>query len=654
MSFSENFDSYTLTGSANPLPDCWSRAGNTGSSYITTGSAAPMSASNRLYLYASGTTPTVAYATMPLISNLGANTHRLKFKAYASAASKTIDVGYLTTPGDVSTFQLIQTVNLPSTALANTQDFFIVPGTLATTTGNLCFKLAPTTLTTTVYIDDVVWEMQPPCNQPTALTATSITSSTATLSWTGDGTVYDIEIGELGFTPTGTPTFDDQTNDFEMESLTGNTSYSYYVRQDCGVNGTSIWVGPFTFKTLCDGVTTFSQNFDTAATGSTAAMPDCWFKGGNGSAYVTTGSVAPMTPSNRLYLFSSATAAPPTKGYVIMPLVTNANAQTHRLKFKAYSSTAAGKVLNVGYVTSPTDMNTYVNIADFSMPGTAAAAAQEFVLIPGSTLPAEAYLVFKNEQSTATAAIYIDDVIWEALPSCPEPNALTASLVTNNSATLSWGGLGTVFDIEWGLNGFVQGAGTPVDNVSNNYLLTGLLAQTTYQYYVRQECTSEQSIWVGPFTFTTQCDPATEYTMNFDSSPTGSAVAMPTCWGRLGSGSAYVTTGSVAPATPANRLYLYASSTTPSVAYAVMPTISNGSAGTHRLRFKAYASTANNTLSVGYLTDVTNAATYTEVGLVTLTTTTAATIKEYTVQPGMLPANAVALAFKTNPASGAT
>jgi hypothetical protein len=76
-------------------------------------------------------------------------------------------------------------------------------------------------------------------------------------------------------------------------------------------------------------------------------------------------------------------------------------------------------------------MNTYVNIADFSMPGTAAATAQEFVLIPGSTLPAEAYLVFKNDQATASAAIYIDDVIWEALPSCPEPNVLTASLITN-------------------------------------------------------------------------------------------------------------------------------------------------------------------------------------------------------------------------------
>src|SRR5690606_37882784 len=61
---------------------------------------------------------------------------------------------------------------------------------------------------------------------------------------------------------------------------------------------------------------------------------------------------------------------------------------------------------------------------------------------------------------------------------------------------------------------------TPSDGhtgVSNNYTLTGLEADTNYEYYVRQHCGEDgTSDWAGPFAFYTgYCIPTTTYTGSY-------------------------------------------------------------------------------------------------------------------------------------------
>src|SRR5690606_1869808 len=96
---------------------------------------------------------------------------------------------------------------------------------------------------------------------------------------------------------------------------------------------------------------------------------------------------------------------------------------------------------------------------------------------------------------------------WEGdLPTCLAPSGLSVDGVTFNTADLSWGGVGTLFDVEFGLEGFTP-TGTPSTGyagiTSNLVTLTGLTAETNYQYYVRQDCGTGQSLWSGPFTFFT-------------------------------------------------------------------------------------------------------------------------------------------------------
>ncbi len=90
---------------------------------------------------------------------------------------------------------------------------------------------------------------------------------------------------------------------------------------------------------------------------------------------------------------------------------------------------------------------------------------------------------------------------------CLSPSQLGANPITSSSASLIWTnnvpGV-SLFSIEWGLQGFTQGVGIPVNNIQSPYVLSGLSPTTTYDYFVKTNCgTNNSSSWAGPYTFTT-------------------------------------------------------------------------------------------------------------------------------------------------------
>lgn len=110
---------------------------------------------------------------------------------------------------------------------------------------------------------------------------------------------------------------------------------------------------------------------------------------------------------------------------------------------------------------------------------------------------------------SGTVSVVCDDIITQTFtigdcPDCSAPTNLSAGDLTFTSAELSWTGTTGLYNIEWGPQGFTQGSGTEVNNLTTNtYLLDEVLtAETYYDFYVLQNCgTNGLSAWAGPYTF---------------------------------------------------------------------------------------------------------------------------------------------------------
>jgi type IX secretion system substrate protein len=102
------------------------------------------------------------------------------------------------------------------------------------------------------WVDDVLVRETPTCVEPSAASFSSITTSSASFSWTPQGaeTLWDVELVDItaSGTPTGAPTASGVTNPHTFNALADGNKYEAYVRADCG-GSTSAWAGPFAFTT---------------------------------------------------------------------------------------------------------------------------------------------------------------------------------------------------------------------------------------------------------------------------------------------------------------------------------------------------------------------------------------------------------------------
>jgi len=371
------------------------------------------------------------------------------------------------------------------------------------------------------------------CTPPSALAIDDLGIDTATLSWTSDGALFDVVWGAIGFTPE-----EDQEGltqsvpmPHTLQNLTSGTTYQYYVRQNCG-GDTSIWVGPFTFTTLQVAATLpYTTDFETEPYNWTllnANQTNKWTIGsapyegaenalfvsndeGVTNAYTHTLSVVhafreleiPDGTTNVDLSFDWRALGETCCDYIrvwIVPITFTPTPGTLILP-------ANGKQIEGNFNASAT-FSTYNNVTDLSD-------------YAGQTVR----LVFewRNDGGGGTAPAGAIDNVSFMVTSCTPVENLDAINITTTSADLTWTSDGNSFDVEWGESGFIQGEGTMESSVTGSLLaLTELNADTAYQFYVRQDCGTSESIWTGPYTFYTgYCLPTgstVRYITNFTTS----------------------------------------------------------------------------------------------------------------------------------------
>ncbi|HYD21779.1 MAG TPA: fibronectin type III domain-containing protein, partial [Flavipsychrobacter sp.] len=102
----------------------------------------------------------------------------------------------------------------------------------------------------------------PTCATPGTVTISNVTSSGATVTWSGTASLYSIEYGPAGFTP-GTGTYSTTSSTTEnLGGLNANTGYSVYVRALCSTSDSST-ISSAMFTTLCAPINVpYTENFD--------------------------------------------------------------------------------------------------------------------------------------------------------------------------------------------------------------------------------------------------------------------------------------------------------------------------------------------------------------------------------------------------------
>jgi len=377
----------------------------------------------------------------------------------------------------------------------------------------------------------VYHSLAPSCFQPTVLTATNITATSADLGWTSAGNLWDVEWGTAGFTATGTPTNAGVTNPLNVTSLTSSTSYDFYVRNDCGASGISSWAGPFNFTTPCAALTLpWSEDFENAG-----AIPSCWTMAGGenwqfnltGPNHVgNAGTLSGATVSGNYYATVDASgedgAVTLTSPYVDISSLTNP-----QISFYEISDNEGGdnSILDVE-VYDGAAWNT-VGTYNTNTPGW----EKKEITLSALTFTGPAAVRFTFSELAAPSGyvddIAIDDVTFEETPSCLTPLALTVTNITTTSADLGWTSTAGLWDIEMGAAGFTPtGTPTTAGTLTNPTNAAGLTVNTSYDFYVRANCgASGNSAWAGPISFATNCNAVASFIQNFDSNTN-----IPSCW----------------------------------------------------------------------------------------------------------------------------
>ena len=164
-----------------------------------------------------------------------------------------------------------------------------------------------------VCIDDVLVEGAS-CSSPSALSASSITTTTAQLNWTenGSATVWEIEYGAYGFTQgNGTSISNITSKPHNLSGLSSGTKYDWYVRADCGSSNYSNWSSKNTFTSTCVSQSLpWNEGFENLGVYGTYEFPGCW-DGDNGNMFTTSNTIQsdnrePNTGSSYIYTIYDA------------------------------------------------------------------------------------------------------------------------------------------------------------------------------------------------------------------------------------------------------------------------------------------------------------------------------------------------------------
>lgn len=524
LPYSYPLDSASTFGSSSipPVLPCWTHINSAASStakgypYLTSNSTYAHNGYHAFYFYY---TTTNNYDrgcgfALPGLDRNQINLQHAVVKFWAASSSTSYSprlvVGMMTDPTNTATFDVLDTIS----GLTTTVTEYVIPLSSYTGLGNYVAirQTDPSSGTYAYcYVSDITIADES-CPRPVVV-LDSMTGTEAYISWNNVGALsYEIATSYADQTTPETQT--DTT--YALNNLQPNTSYTVYVRSNCGT-AMGEWTA-FTFRTPCMPLSTYpwTDDFDTYTAG-TGLVPSCWtFLNDATGTYANYPYVYNYTNYAHsgsqmvyfmLYPLSSTGTSYANYEMIVLPDIDTSVIPLNRLRLSFWhrtSSTSYKHWMKVGVMTNKEDATTFLPLDSVYIDKT----SYQFYQIDLDSCPSGySYIALREErQPYSYTYSYIDDITIDRIPDCRRVEDFIATNITTTSAEFSWTPTDGAeeWDVVYGFEGF-----DPEDSVAFNVydttfsISTGLLPDTTYDIYITPVCTGLAETYL--YTFRTPC-----------------------------------------------------------------------------------------------------------------------------------------------------
>lgn len=338
----------------------------------------------------------------------------------------------------------------------------------------------------TLFLDDMTITTAPSCSYMPGTPTATVDSNSATLTWSA----ATVSAGYMLYLNNDSSWHYAYTNSYTFTGLNSNTQYSGYLYNNCTGSDTSEAV-PFSFRTDC-GTTVLPlvENFDSYG----GSFPSCWR----------------ITEMSGSYPYLSTSAGHSGYGVYMYSYSDNLSFASPRIEqpintvetkvWARGSSTYYTFNLAVGYVTNVDQVASSAVWVDTITLNTN--WAEYTISFAGLTTTDTGYVVYRK-LSGGYGTMYIDDIIIREVSSCAVPQGLHTTGTASGQMSLAWTDtLASMWEVVYGPTGMDPDTVTTntVISYADSVTVSGLDNNTTYDFYVRALCGSENSYWQGPVT----------------------------------------------------------------------------------------------------------------------------------------------------------
>ena len=340
-------------------------------------------------------------------------------------------------------------------------------------------------------------------------------------------------------------------------NLSPNTDYIVRANPHCWPSNVNHWATR-TFRTTCGPQEIpYSETFEESVIADNGSdYVRCWRR------YTTdvTSQVTVVTNISQAYSGERYLNFPATPNSTVIATLPEISLPLQQLQVEFQLSHPDDGILEIGVMTDPDSVNTFELIDTIHPYFTNSYEKITYPLLQYSGLGT--HIAFRWSGCT-DGNLKIDDLVVGPVANCFVPINVSVLNTEPFSAEIGWTDLGNAgsWSIEYGVTGFTQGTGTVVNVNSNPFTLTGLLADHTYDFYLRNECdTGNHSEWTNVYTFSTPCYEIDHFpfTENFNVTGTGTGIHnLPECWGRLNTQYIEVQFGNMASGSGGYLCFIY-------------------------------------------------------------------------------------------------